>query len=74
LEGIGAISSSDSKKAASQAGNYQDTVMEPVSREYENYAVGKYDGEEDEDGVVPCGILSGVEKVCFYCTMTTIIY
>lgn len=48
--------------------------MEPVSREYENYAVGKYDGEEDEDGVVPCGILSGVEKVCFYCTMTTIIY
>ena len=51
--------------------------MEPISQEYENYAVGKYDGEEDEDGVeglIPCGILSGVEKVHFYCTMTTIIY
>jgi hypothetical protein len=72
LEGIGAISSSDSKKAALQAGNYQDTVMEPVSREYENHAVGKYDGEEDEDGVVPCGILSGVEKD--YYNLLTLLY
>jgi hypothetical protein len=44
--------------------NYQDTVTEPVSREVDNCAVGKHDGDEDEyNGDNSHGILSGIDKV-----------
>ena len=63
LEGIGAISAADSKKASSRAGNYQDSVTEPVGREHDDNAVGKYDEDEEGGGNVCGSILSGVEKV-----------
>jgi hypothetical protein len=48
------------------AGNYQDAITEPLSHEFDNCAVGKYDSEEDEvagEEDITYHILSGVEKV-----------
>jgi hypothetical protein len=50
---------------ASSAGNYQDTITDPLSHEFDNGVVGKYDGEEDEvagEEDITYHILSGVEK------------
>ena len=48
LEGIGAISKSDSRKA-SESGNYQDLVIAPISHEHDNTAVVNRDELEDEE-------------------------
>lgn len=76
LEGIGALSMADSKKATSRSGNYQDNAVAPVEHEFDNEAVQQEDEDQEEDksNVVgrPDGtrILSAVVKVTstlFYC-------
>lgn len=66
LEGIGAISTTDSKKAMSRSGNYQDSVTAPLGRAFDDDAVGR-DGEDEQDEVTleldsSSSILSAVEK------------
>jgi hypothetical protein len=66
LEGIGAISAAESKKAMSRSGNYQDSVTAPLSRTFDDNAVGK-DDEDEQDEVsleldMSGSILSAVEK------------
>jgi hypothetical protein len=62
LEGVGAISTAEGKKARSRSGNYQDAILDPLkpSPEVDSDNVGRY----DEDGVDdnPNTILSAVEK------------
>lgn len=62
LEGVGAISTAEGKKARSRSGNYQDAILDPLkpSPEVDSDNVGRY----DEDGVNdnPNTILSAVEK------------
>jgi hypothetical protein len=76
LEGIGALSMADSKKATSRSGNYQDNAVAPVEHEFDNEAAQQEDEDQEEDksNVVgrPDGtrILSAVVKVMstlFYC-------
>jgi hypothetical protein len=68
LEGIGAISKAEGKKAAMRSGNYQDNVTTPLAREHDNDATG--DDEEDEsaadpdtDANVADGVLPAIERV-----------
>ncbi|KAI0282918.1 hypothetical protein BC826DRAFT_921206, partial [Russula brevipes] len=66
LEGIGAISTTEYKKAMSRSGNYQDSITTPLSCVFNDEAVGK-DGEDDQDEVMleiehSSSILSAVEK------------
>jgi hypothetical protein len=64
LEGIGAISKADGKKAAARGSNYQDNVMIPLVREHDDDATA--DDEQDGDSMVEIELdimLSGVEKV-----------
>jgi len=66
LEGIGAISTTDSKKAMSRSGNYQDSVTVPLGRMFDDDAVGR-DNEDEQDEVSleldrSGSILSAVEK------------
>ena len=66
LEGIGAISTTESKKAMSRSGNYQDLVTAPLSHMFDNDAVGR-DNENKQDEVSlkldrSRSILSAVEK------------
>jgi hypothetical protein len=63
LEGIGAISKSDSRKASGRSGNYQDSVIAPVSREHDDAAVvnGEEEDEEDEDAI--SGVSPSIDKV-----------
>jgi hypothetical protein len=67
LEGIGAISAAESKKATSRSGNYQDSVTASLSRTFDDDAVGRDDeDEQDEVSLEPDrsgNILSAVEKV-----------
>jgi hypothetical protein len=44
LEAIGAVSKSDSSKATSRNGNYQDSATTPLSRAYDDEAAGQDDG------------------------------
>jgi hypothetical protein len=66
LEGIGAISAAESKKATSRSGNYQDSVTTPLSRTSDDDAVGRDDEDEQDEVSLDldrCGsILSAVEK------------
>ncbi|KAG6886442.1 hypothetical protein C0992_003932, partial [Termitomyces sp. T32_za158] len=55
LEGIGAFSTSESKKTTD---NYQDDVLAPLAREYDLDAVSK----EESNGIAE-GILPAIEKV-----------
>jgi hypothetical protein len=86
LEGVGAITATDRKKATSRAGNYQDAVTEPLDREHDDAtAVGTYDEAEEqydyssalyytpEPETAGEDILSAVEKVrlIFYWWETT---
>ena len=70
LEGIGALLKAASKKAKSRSGNYQDSAVAPVEREFDDEAVQQEDEDEDEDedenescAMRPDGILSAVVKV-----------
>jgi hypothetical protein len=49
LEGIGALSKADTKKALSRSGNYQDNTVAPMDREHDNEVVQLDDEEEHED-------------------------
>ena len=66
LEGIGAISTTESKKAMSRSRNYQDSVTAPLNRMFDDDAVGR-DNEDEQDEVSleldrSRSILSAVEK------------
>ncbi|KAF8234673.1 hypothetical protein L208DRAFT_1070791, partial [Tricholoma matsutake] len=71
LEGIGAISNADGKKAAARGSNYQDNVTIPLACEYDDNATA--DDEPDGDGIevteldvgaeVVDGVLSGIERL-----------
>jgi len=65
----------NSKKAKSCSGNYQDSAVAPVDREFDNEAVHQEDEDKDEDededkdescATQPDGILSAVAKVMFF--------
>ncbi|GLB44045.1 putative protein dimerization activity [Lyophyllum shimeji] len=47
LEGIGALSKAESKKALSRSGNYQDNTTTPLGREHDDAAVMLDDDEEE---------------------------
>ena len=63
LEGVGAISAAEGRKARSRSGNYQDSVTEPLrpDREDNTDAVGRYD-EDGQDSTSSDSIPSAVEK------------
>ena len=67
LEGIGAILASDSKKAKSQCGNYQDSVMAPLTKAADDEATAHEGGDEQDDIVLVVDssneILAAVNKV-----------
>jgi hypothetical protein len=67
LEGIGAISARESKKAMSRSGNYQDSVTTPLSQTFDDDAVAREDEDEQDELVLEVdqssSILSAVEKV-----------
>jgi hypothetical protein len=67
LEGIGAISARESKKAMSRSGNYQDSVTTPLSQTFDDDAVARDDEDEQDELVLEVdqssSILSAVEKV-----------
>ena len=50
LEGIGAVSSAEGKKAASRAGNYQDAATASLNRDFDNDAATQDDIEADKPG------------------------
>jgi hypothetical protein len=61
LEGVGVISSSDSKKAT-----YQESVTAPLSRAYDNDDLPEHDMEEEESSIENLdGIYSAIQKVCY---------
>jgi hypothetical protein len=73
LEGIGAVSSAEGKKAASRAGNYQDAATASLDHDLDNDATTQDDGEGDHGNQAVAGrtvepdqsgnILSSVNKV-----------
>ncbi|KAI0278366.1 hypothetical protein BGY98DRAFT_917106, partial [Russula aff. rugulosa BPL654] len=52
VEGIGAISAAESKKAMFQSGNYQNSVITPVNHAFDNDVVGR-DDEDMQDEISP---------------------
>jgi hypothetical protein len=56
LEGVGAISTAESKKAMSHG--YQGAITDSLSRDYDDDAVGRYNDDEDSSS----SILSAVGK------------
>ena len=66
LEGIGAISAVERKKAMSCSGNYQDSVTAPLSCAFDDDTVGKDDEDEQDEVTLEIDhsstILSAVEK------------
>jgi hypothetical protein len=66
LEGIGAISASESKKAKSRSRNYQDSVTAPLSRTFDDDAVAQGNEDKQDDLLLEVDgsstILSAVEK------------
>ena len=66
LEGIGAISTAESRKAMSWSRNYQDSVTAPLGRMFDDDVVGR-DNEDEQDEVSfeldrSGSILAAVEK------------
>jgi len=66
LEGIRAISSTESKKAMSRSRNYQDSITAPLSRMFDDDTVRR-DNEDEQDEVSleldrSGSILSAIEK------------
>jgi hypothetical protein len=79
LKAIGAVSSSEGKKAASRAGNYQDAATASLDRDLDNDATTQDDSEGDQGNQAVSGdsgravvpdrsgsILSSVDKVLSY--------
>jgi hypothetical protein len=67
LEGIGAVSSAEGKKAASRAGNYQDAATASLNRDFDNNAATQDDIKADQARTAQLGsILLSVEKVLLY--------
>jgi len=66
LEGIGAISSTESKKVMSQSGNYQNLVTAPLSHMFDDDAVGRENEDEQDEVSLKLdrsgSILSAIEK------------
>jgi len=65
LEGIGAISKAEGKKAAARSGNYQDNVTTPLAREYDNDPKADDDTDEDldTDADAADGVLPAIDKL-----------
>jgi hypothetical protein len=67
LEGIGAISATESRKAMSRSGNYQDSVTAPLGLAFDDEALGKHNEDEQDETNPEVGrpehILTAVEKV-----------
>lgn len=65
LEGIGAISKSDSRKASGWSGNYQDSVIASISHKHDDTAVvnGEEEDEEDELQDAILGVSLSIDKV-----------
>jgi len=63
LEGIGAVSSAEVKKAASRAGNYQDAATASLDRDLDNDATTQDDSEGPDQLE---SILSSIDKVIHY--------
>jgi hypothetical protein len=68
LEAIGAISGSDTQKASSRKGNYQDATTASLSRTHDDEAAGQEDGDQPESDITLLpdqsgSILSAVDKV-----------
>ena len=67
LEGIGAISKKQAKKASSKSSNYQDSATAPVDRSNDDEAAVQDEPEDDEvdfESNLSFNIFSGVDKVC----------
>jgi hypothetical protein len=66
LNGIGAISMTESKKATSRSGNYQDSITAPLGRAFDDDAVAQDDEDEQDELSLEVdsssSILSAVEK------------
>jgi hypothetical protein len=70
LEGIGALSKAEGKKAAARSGNYQDNVTAPLAREHDTDAMADDEtdgaaaaGDQDNDTDAVDGVLPAIEKV-----------
>ena len=63
LEGIGAVSSAEGKKAASRAGNYQDAATASLDRNLDNDATTQDDNSHPVGPDRSGSILSSVDKV-----------
>ncbi|KAI0281548.1 hypothetical protein BC826DRAFT_876907, partial [Russula brevipes] len=68
LEGIGAISKVEGRKAAMRSSNYQDSITTPLSREHDNNATddneaGDVMGDIEADTDVADGVLGAIEKL-----------
>lgn len=76
LEGIGAISSADGKKAAARSGNYQDNITTPLGREHDDDKISGGDNLEEEpmdldtDSEAANGVLSAIVKVLVVSTIS----
>ena len=66
LEGIGAVSSAEGKKAASRAGNYQDAATASLDRNLDNDATTQDDNNHPVGPDRSGSILSSVDKVLPY--------
>jgi len=69
LEAIGAVSKSDSQKATSRNGNYQDSATAPLNRAHDDEAAGQDDGDQVGDVTLAPDtsgkILPAVDKVSY---------
>ena len=67
MEGIGAISKAEGKKATARSGNYQDIFTRPLSREHDDNITGDADAYEIDADPDPdkyaMHVLPAVEKV-----------
>jgi hypothetical protein len=70
LQGIGALSKANCRKAFSRSGNYQDNAVVPLDREHDDEAVQLQDEEGDNDNADadgnPSTFLSAIAKVTLY--------
>ena len=70
MEGIGAISRSEGKKAISRSSNYQDNITRPLSRDHDDNATADIDPDvvdvdldPNADTDLTVHVLSAVERV-----------
>jgi len=68
MEGIGALSKAESKKAATRSRNYHDNITTPVSREHDydpmaSNEVDEIDAELDDDADIAGGVLPAINKL-----------